>query len=289
MPRRKIDHTTEQRFTLGEYERKLAEDALMVKGASSGMIAIAGVAQGLGIFGGLGLAALLWGKDLEKLFEQLVGVWPESGKLFSPEWIAKWGDNPVDILTEDITTPDNDLTNTLDPNVEGRSFEGLSSSDVYMLACSGRASAYQHAKNNIINNWLLQNPKSHPLVGDYSQGLTDAQKATIIAQWHRENPKPPQCLTVGQQAVQIAIRITCAKRDLTYFKYVQNNDPKKEADYVDDPLLDWLSYSSEESYYLGGYNALNTASPDPYDYRSKKGEGEQLIQMFAWWSAPTNP
>lgn len=296
MPRRKPDTVSELRITAGDYERKLAQDALTMQGVNAAATAVAGIAQGLGLVGALGIGALIWGKDLEKVFEQIVGIWPESGSLFSAEWIARWGDDPMDIIEDDLTAPDNPTVNVLDPTTAGNSFEGLSSSAVYALACSGRAAEYEHSKNNIINNWLMLHPKQHPKLGDYSQGLSDAQKATIIAEWHRNNPPPPMMLTLDQQKQNTLIRITCARNDavtqpynpLSYFvRQIQERNPSKVDGYVADYLLDWLAYSSPKVVTLG-INVLDAASPTPYDYRSRRSKGEMIIQMFSWWQAP-NP
>lgn len=298
IPRRKPETVSELRITTGDFERRLAQDALTMQGIHSAAVAIAGIAQGLGLVGALGIGALIWGKDLEKVFEQIVGIWPESGTLFSAEWIARWGDDPMDIIEADLTEPDNPTVNILDPTVDGQSFEGLSSAEVYIIACSGRAAAYDHSKNNIINNWLLRQPATQnlvsPLVGDYSQGLTDSQKALIVAEWHRSNPPPPTCLTLAQQKQNTLIRITCARNNaatvplnpLSYFvRQLQEHDPRKVNGYVDDYLLDWLAYSSDKATTLG-INVLDAASPTPYDYRSRRSKGEMEIQMYSWWSAP---
>jgi hypothetical protein len=301
IPRRRPETVTEIRQTLGDFERQIEADKVAMQGVQALATALGGIAAGiggLGIGGGLLLAGLLWGRDLQQLVQDILDIWPESGRFLSPEWIARWGDDPMDIIEEDLTAPDNPTVNVLDPTIDGKSFEGLSSADVYIIACSGRAAAYDHSKNNIINNWLLQQPPTNnlvsPLVGDYKQGLTNEQKALIIAEWHRNNPPPPMCLTLDQQKQNTLIRITCARNNaatqpynpLSYFvRQFSEHDPTKVDGYVDDYLLDWLAYSSDKVTTLG-INVLNAASPSPYDYRSRRSKGEQIIQAYSWWSAP---
>ena len=101
MPRRKPDTVSELRITAGDFERRIAQDAITMQGVNAAATAVAGIAQGAGLIGAIFVGALLWGKDLEKVFEQIVGIWPESGSLFSAEWIASWGDDPKDIIEDD--------------------------------------------------------------------------------------------------------------------------------------------------------------------------------------------
>ena len=287
-PRRKIDHTEEQRITLGEYERKLAQDALTMSGIRSGAIAASGIAQGLGIFGALGIGALLWGKDLDKLFEQMVGIWPESGAFFSPEWIARWGDDPTEILGESLIAPDNDTVNGLAPVVNAtgsHSLEGLDPYTVYGLANTGRTEHYNYRKANIISEYTARTG-----VGIYPGS---EEEKTIIAEWHTKNKQPPRLLPVDDAADQTGIRITCARIDATpgIAWMFQERNPSNKSGYVSDPLLDWLAYTDElgHSFFVKGalkVNIMDKASPSPYDYSQRRFKGERQIALYAYWAPP---
>lgn len=288
---------------------------IAVQGLNSVATALSGVAQGLGIFGALGLASLLWGKDLEKVFEQIVGLWPEAGAFLSPEWVANWGENPIDGTMEDIMQPDNDLANTLDPTIDGHSFQGKSATEVYALASAGRIANWEHARNNIINmtyqEYLnmrfsyqrgpidLTNPKVMAKLQTVGLG-PDQWEATAEAEWHRENPHPPQLLTVEQQAQQVNIRITCARKTViaktgvapyaNAFKVIWpgmqvGQNPANSEKYIEDNLLDWLSYSSPESTSLG-VNVLDASSPAPYNYALRREQALHVIQAYSFWQAP---
>lgn len=289
MPRKKVDHSEERRMSLGDYERKLESDKLAMRGVEAAATAIAGIAQGLGLGGGLVLAAFLWGKDIEKLFQQLVGIWPESGTLFSPEWIAKWGDDPLDILSQDLGGLDNDEVDVLISN--NGSLVGRSPYDVYTIASSGRAAAWTHNKSvnqNIthteyleLNGWKSYN---YPA----GEGANSGWLERHMARWTSQNPQPPSMLTFEQCAIQNAIRITCARRDTTQFfgilNYLQQRNPTKMENYTSDVLLDWLVYTESRTTTLE-INMLDLASPNPYDYKTRKKRGIQIIESYAFWSA----
>ena len=282
MPIRKPDKVIEERRTLGSYERQLEQDRLTVMGMQAGATAIAGVASGLGIFGAAGIAALLWGKDLEKLFEQMVGVWPESGAFFSPEWIAKWGDNPIEQTEEDQNETDNDGVNELDPvnTSQGeRTFEGMSPYDVYTIVAAGRQARYDHMKNNIVADYRA----AHPL-DVYGPHDSDEK---IISDWYANNPSPPPFLLNGQVALQTNIRVTCARRNSTYLRYFQNTNPPNHPDFVKDNLLDWVAYNTG-NFGFGNTNSIFETTPKrPYNYLKYVARGVQEIAAYAWWSAPT--
>ena len=287
MPRKKVDHSEERRMSLGDFERKLEQDKLAMRGVEATAQAVSGIAQGLGLGGGLVLAAFLWGKDIEKLFEQMVGIWPESGNLFSPEWIAKWGDDPIEVLTPELDGVGNDEVDSLNPPSSGGSLVGRSPYDVYSIACSGRAAAWTHAQQmnqNIthteyleLNGWKSYN---YPT----GEGANSGWLARHMARWSQQNPTPPMMLTFDQCAQQISIRITCARRDLTMWRFVQQNNPPDVLHYVEDVLLDWLTYTSSKATALG-VNDLDAASPSPYDYKTRKKRGIQVIESYAFWAA----
>ena len=292
-PIRRPDKVIEERRTLGSYERQLEQDRITVQGMQAGATAIAGIASGLGIFGAAGIAALLWGKDLEKLFQQMVGVWPESGVLFSPEWIAMWGDNPIDQTSDAQNQPDNDGVNSLDPVVQydangqvivSRSMEGKSPYEVYTIAASGRQANYDYARNNIIATYRA----AHPLT---AYGPHDSDER-IIAQWHSDNPAPPPFLLDNQIANQTNIRVTCARRNVASFlRYFQNVNPTRNTNFIKDPLLDWIAYNTIPIDKNGEpkqphATVFNACPKRPYNYIKFANKGEQLIAAYAWWTAP---
>ena len=295
MPRRKPDKVTEVRATLGTYERQLEQDKLTMQGINSATNLAGNVAQGLGLGGGLIIAAFLWGKDIEKLFEQMVGIWPESGSLFSPEWIARWGDDPSEILGESLGESENETVDGLPPvtTPQGEiSLEGLSPYAVYSLTCAGRAAHYDWEKANILNTYNSQNNTVIPPGGD--------DEAVIVAQWHSVNKQPPMMLTFDQCADQIGLRITCARIDagpslLLGFQYLFNErNPSKKDNYVADPLLDWLAYTEGlgHAFFVEGalaVNIMDKASPSPYDYSQRRFKGERQIALYAHWQPPNNP
>jgi len=271
LPRRKPDTVSEVRATIGTYERQLEQDKLTMAGVQSAAVLGSGIAQGLGLGGGLIVAAFLWGKDIEKLFEQLVGIWPESGSFFSPEWIAKWGDNPLDIQSEKINDLDNDAVNELPP-VKNNSFEGKSAYNVYSIVAAGRAAEYEHSKANIANNYTIKTG-----VGIYPGS---EEEKTLIALWHSENPAPPEFLLNDQTALQTQIRETASRRTAAYgvFGYfTDSTEPSSNAKYVSDPLLDWLTIASEEP----------TKLPTWFRWHPTVISGNkkalEIIAMFAWW------
>ena len=259
-------------------------------GMQAGATAIAGVASGLGIFGAAGIAALLWGKDLEKLFEQVVGIWPESGAFFSPEWIARWGDDPSEILGESLASGDNDVVDGLGPVVTpsgNKSLEGKSPYAVYSLACAGRAARYDWRKANIINNYTAQ----------YGVGIypgSDEEKE-IISNWHKVNKQPQMLLTFDQVTDQIGLRITCARIDagpgFGFRQLFAESNPSKKDNYVADPLLDWVAYTEPRghAFFVEGalkVNIMDKASPSPYNYSKRRFKGEKQIAIYSWWSPP---
>ncbi len=295
MPRRKIDHTEERRMTLGEYERQLEQDKIMVQGGQAVAQAVAGITQGiggLGVGGGILLAGLIWGKDLKELKDNIVEMFPEGGAFLSPEWIASWGDNPTEILGESLAEGDNDAVDSLPPieTPHGQfTLEGKTPYEVYSLACAGRAAHYDWEKANILQNYIA---KYGPLMGYAPAQTKDEAEAEIIANWHKYNKQPAMMLTFDQCAVQNAIRITCARIDLTtWTKYFQERNPSKKPGFVKDPLLDWLAYTDDlgHSFFIEGIlenNVMDVASPNPYNYSKRRAKGERQIALYAYWQPP---
>ena len=221
------------------------------------------------------------------MFQQIVGLYPESGAFLSPEWIANWGENPLDIIEESLAEGNNDEVDSLEPPLHSGSLEGRTPYDVYSIACAGRAAAWTHNQqlnDNItheeyleLNGWKLYNYPD-------GEGANSGWQSRHNSKWRKANPKPPMMLTFEQCAQQIAIRITAARRDITYLKWVQENNPSRMANFVDDTLLDWLTYTEPRSTQLR-INDLNLASPTPYNYKARKAEGESIIHKYAFWSA----
>ena len=255
-----------------------------MNGIRSGAVAASGIAQGLGLVGALGIGAFLWGKDVEKLFEQVVGIWPESGVWFSPEWIAKWGDDPVEQTEDALVDPDNGLVDGLAPVINStgvHSLVGKSPYQVYAIAASGRAAEYAHSETQIINNYTSK----------YGVGIAPGsiEEAQIIAEWYTSNSPPPDMLLLGQVAVQVNIRVTCARINLSALKYIQNEDPPAHSDFVNDPLLDWTAYVTIPVDKDGNKKephatVFNNTPKRPYNYILKASAGEQQIAAYAYWS-----
>jgi len=233
---------------------------------------------------------LLWGKDLEKVFDQIVGVWPESGSWFSPEWIARWGKDPSEIL-DTIGEGDNDAVNELDPVITPSgevSLEGKSPYQVYSLANTGRLAHYEWERANIVKQYRIR----HPL-GVYGPHDSDEK---IISDWHKVNKQPAPLLTYEQVKDQVGLRITCARIDAApgfgiRQLFVERN-PSKKANFVKDPLLDWISYTDPQGFeflWVEGalaVNIMDKASPRPYDYSKRRFKGIRQIALYAFWSPP---
>ena len=269
-----------------------------MQGVQALATALGGIAAGiggLGIGGGLLLAGLMWGRDLQELAEQIIDFWPESGKLFSPEWIANFGDNPKDILGENSAETDNQGVNELPPIAHTGNLQGRSYYDVYSIACSGRSAAWTHNKNlnaNItwqeyieLNGWKTYNYPTN-------NGPNSKWKQKHNAKWAKLNPQPPPILTVDELAHQTSIRLTCAKRNLVkrnlfgqftfyniWLPYGEDN-PRKVDTYKPDKLLDWCAWVDPEN-----GDILERASPNPYNYEGRKNDAIVIIREYSYWSA----
>ena len=107
-------------------------------------------------------------------------------------------------------------------------------------------------------------------------------------------------MTVEQQAQQVNIRITCARKTViaktgvapyaNAFKVIWpgmqvGQNPANSEKYIEDNLLDWLSYSSPESTSLG-VNVLDASSPAPYNYALRREQALHVIQAYSFWQAP---
>ena len=74
-------------------------------------------------------------------------------------------------------------------------------------------------------------------------------------------------------------------------RYFQNVDPSKNTNFIDDPLLDWLAYNTVPMSKNGDpkephATVFNSTPKSPYNYIVKANRGEQLIAIYAFWSAP---
>jgi len=158
-------------MTLGEYERKLEEDKILVEGLKAVATAVSGIASGiggLGIGGGLLLGALFWKDDIKDVLEAAADFLPE-GSFLSPEWIASWGDDPIDQTAEMTTEPDNTMVDQL-VNAEGETLVGMSPYHAYSSGAAGRAAEYDHR------------------VAEAATNYTDAQMANWL---HYPTNQPP--------------------------------------------------------------------------------------------------
>ena len=233
---------------------------------------VAGIAQGiggLGIGGGILLAGLLWNKDLKDLAKDILDIWPESGAFMSPEWVAKWGDDPIPQTMDEATQPNNSEVDSL--QVQG--LEGKSPYQVYSIASSGRYAAYDWAKANAV--------KDH--ANKFGIGIQPGspEAATILAAWVGQNPPPPTPLLLNEFAFQVNIRETAQRRAfgtlvpiaglVTFF---QGTNPKKFEGYIDDALLDWGAMATyEHSIWIS-------------KVRDNYSKGVAIIEEFAFWSSP---
>ena len=266
-----------------------------MQGVQALATALGGLAAGiggLGIGGGLLLAGLIWGRDLQELAEQIIDFWPESGKLFSPEWIANFGDNPIETFGENSAETDNQGVNELPPIAHTGDLSGRSYYDVYSIACSGRAAAWTHNKNlnaNItwqeyieLNGWK---PHNYPT----NNGPNSKWKQKHNAKWAKLNPEPPPILTVDELGHQTSIRLTCARRNEAKtgmfgrwgWLPFGEDDPKKVDTYQSDKLLDWCAWVDR----LNEPNILKEASPKPYNYEGRKNDAIVIIREYSYWSA----
>ena len=163
--------------------------------------AVSGIAMGIGnmgIAGGLIVGSLLFQKDLRELKDNVVEMWPEGGTFLSPEWISKWGVDPLEQIEEDTTTPHNHTVDELP--ISG--IEGKSVYQTYSIAMSGWWAAYDHAKNNIITDF-----HAHVAPSDHV-APNSPEEAALIANWHQLNDPPPRMLLLNEFDHQMGIRYT---------------------------------------------------------------------------------
>ena len=287
MPIRKPDKVIENRQSLGSWERKLEEDKLLLesgKVAGEVLVGFMSMIGNLGIGGAAILAAILFGKEIDDVLNWVAELWPEGGAFLSPEWIAKFGTDPLEATEEKSTATDNHVVNTIPSTADGQSFNGKSPYECYTLGASGRANEYIHSEQNIVANWLATAAPDKVAYYNQNPGKWDAD---IIADWYTRNPAPPTFLLLNEANHQINIRYTCAKREFA-MKFLpplasiaasqsgfQNTKPKKEPGYVKDRMLDFLAYATYPN------DAVWTD-----DDRRKSDLGMAQINMFAFWKAP---
>lgn len=276
----------------------MESDKVAMQGAQALATAISGIATGiggLGIGGGLLLAGLIWGRDLQELAREIIGFWPEAGSIFSPEWIANFGDNPIDIFNENAAATNNQGVNELPPIANPGNLSGRSYYDVYSIAASGRAAAWTHNKNlnaSItwqeyieLNGWKTYN---YPT----GEGPNSKWQQKHNAMWAKLNPQPPPVLTMDEVSHQTSLRLTCARRNLVktnlfgqftfyniWLPYGEDN-PRKVDTYQSDKLLDWCAWVDPKN-----DGILEEASPNPYNYKSRKNDALVIITEYSYWSA----
>lgn len=274
MPRRKPTIVREDRRTLGDYERQMEKDKIAVDAMGHVTSMVGSIAVGLGgmgIAGGLLVGALIFGKDLQAIKDNLVEMWPEGGAFLSPEWIAKWGANPIEQTEEQSTQINNQAVNELPvPGLNGKS-----PYEVYTISASGRAAAWEHNKNNIINDF--QGPMQYP------EGTTerDNEEAELISRWMIANPQPPPFLLLNQFSHQLNIRYTACKQYEARFlwnRLFNDYDPRHDNSYVKDFILDWAT--------LATYPEINGWDKNPeYNLSKKAGKGVDIIAEYSFYSA----
>lgn len=254
-------------MTLGDYERRLEDDKVMVGYADAAAKAIAGIATGiggLGIGGGLLLGALLFRDDIKDLLNDWL---PNSDyEPFSPEWVASIGDDPEGKAAELATKPDNHEVDTL-VNDEGETLTGQSVYEAYQNGASGRQAEYDYR------------------VGVAATNYTEAQMANWLN--YPTNRPPPERLSLDGFENQIRIRVTCARRRLFKFTaigiFFRNTDPEKESGYHFDPMLDWAAGATYNSIVGWDTGSGIWSTTD----RRRQEQGKRQIELFMNWTAPT--
>jgi hypothetical protein len=218
---------------------------------------VSGIASGiggLGIGGGLLLGALFWRDDIKDILKEVGDFLPE-GTFGSPEWIASWGDDPIDQTAEIGIEPDNVFVDQL-VNSEGDTLAGMSPYHAYSVGAAGRQAEYDH--------------RVAVAAGEY----TDAQMANWLN--YPTNQPPPNFLLLDQWSQQINLRATGAKRRNTFYRWLQETDPSKMEGYIGDPMLDWSAGATYQSWV-----GLWTNSD-----KAKQAIGKTLIELFMNWQPP---
>ena len=272
LPRRKPTIVREDRRTLGDYERQLEADKMTVQAMGHVTSMIGSIAMGLGgmgIAGGILVGALVFGKELDQIKDNLVQMWPEGGAFLSPEWVAKWGANPIEQTEEQTTQPNNQTVNELPvPGLNGKS-----PYEVYTIAASGRQAAWEHNKNN----YRIHGPYQ------YAEGTPerDEEEAKNLAVWLKANPQPPRFLLLNEYSHQLNIRYTaCKQYEARFFwnRLFQDYDPRHDSSYVKDFILDWAT--------LATYPEINGWDKNPeYNLSKKAAKGIAIIEEYSFYSA----
>lgn len=276
MPRSKPTIVREDRRTLGDYERQMEHDRMAVAALGHVTSMVGDVARGigsLGIAGGVLLGALVFNKELDAIKDNLVEMWPEGGAFLSPEWVAKWGANPIEQTEEQSTQLNNQAVNEL-PTA---GLNGKSPYEVYTIAASGRAAEYQHRRNNIPG-----------FIGpsQYAEGTKEYEEevAEHEAQWVKDNPQPPVFMLLNQFSHQINLRYTAMKNYEGRFfwnRLFMQYNPRHDNSYINDNLFDWAT--------LATYPEINGWDKNPkYDIKKKAGKALKIIETYSFWEAPTN-
>jgi hypothetical protein len=288
-PIRKPDKIIENRQSLGSWERKFEQDKQLVEAGRLGVdlaVGLMSMIGNLGIGGALLLASIFWMKDIEEIVEFIKDLWPESGAFLSPEWIAKFGEDPIPATENESTKNNNHWVNEIPPNPDGNSLQGKSPYEAYTIGASGRQANYDFNESRIIENWLAS---ATPKQREKYNAKTQQAEAQIRTEWYKQNSPPPGFLLLNEFAHQINIRYTCAKREFALKGLpplarialtqsgIQNTDPTKESDYQMDPMLDFATLATYP-------NSMIWTSSD----RNKAQRGSELIALFAFWQPPTS-
>jgi hypothetical protein len=286
LPRRKPDKIIEERRSLGSYERQLEQDKITVEGLKAVSTAVAGIASGLGglgIGGGLLMAGLLFQKDLKELKDNIVEMWPEGGAFLSSEWISKWGDNPLDIIEEDVVQPDNNTVNELP--VLGLS--GKAPYEVYTITNAGHWAAYNHALSSVLTD---ASALVHGAHGSTQQiAPTDPLAVRLFAAWHTINKQPSRFLLLNEFSHQMGIRYTAANQWYNRFLWnrlfnVGRFDPRNDTTWINDKVLDWATCATYPVIINTWESGSQAWSANPYFYHKKRfGKGEASIEKWAFW------
>jgi len=260
LPRRKPDKVIEERRSLGSYERQLEQDKITVEGMKAVATAISGIATGiggLGIGGGLLLGAIFWKDELKDIIGEIDDFLPNTEGDGFAEWVSSWGADPVDIVGEDGTKPDNATVDQL-VNSEGETLTGESPYNAYTNGAAGRQAEYDHR------------------VAMATEEYTPTQLANWLS--YSTNQPPPQFLLLDQWSIQVALRETGRRRRVSVLGWMLGTgNPKKMNGYQYDPMLDWSTKAT--------YDQVPAWTWSKEDERLQQ-RGKELIEFFMNWTAP---
>ena len=243
--------------------------------------AVSGIAQGLGgvgLAGGVVLGAVLFQKDLRELKDNVVEMFPEGGTFLSPEWISKWGKDPLEIIEEDTTQPNNHNVNELG----AQGLAGKSVYETYSITATGQWAAYDYALANAVSDHASR-------VGIGIQpGSTE--EAELLAIWHTKNPPPPRFLMLDEFDHQMGIRHTAAHQWYNRFLWnrlvnVGRFDPRNDTTWINYKVLDWAVCATYPVILNTWESGAQNLSGNPYSYRAPRYQkGIDIILTYAFWN-----